>query len=306
MIRGRKTIIIILLAVILVFVGIFVLNIDKDANSTEPIDVYFLNGEMTSIVPEKREVKYENKEELVELVLLELSKGPSESGNVRIMPKDTLWSVSGSSSHLTVDFTQNFLTTDNSRNLLATYAVVKSLCSINGVVAVKVTVSGGELIAPDGNTIDYLSDKDINLEKDKSTDDIKGIKLYFANADNTLSSQWRTVNISESVSLCQNVLTELIKGPDEGTLLPTVSADTEVISMEITEGTAYLNMSKSFIDKNSSTPEKEQLAVYSIVNSLTELDGVENVQFLIDGMKASGFKSIDLTMLFTKNDTIVR
>ncbi|MBQ7793219.1 MAG: GerMN domain-containing protein [Clostridia bacterium] len=304
--RGRKTIGVLLLTALLLAVGVLSIKMLRSQDSITAVDLYFLNESVTSIVSEKRDIKHDNTDELVELVITELSKGPLESGNKRIMPKNTIWTFTRDSSRLLVDFSQDFLTTDNAQNLLSTYAVVKSLCSIHGISAVKVTVAGGELIAPDNSRIDYISDKDINLEAETNPSDTKSVKLYFATEDGLLSHEWRTVKLADTVPVGQNVVSELIKGPQTEGLMPSVSADTQLVSVEITEGTAYINMHQSFIDKNSQTPEKERIAVYSIVNSLSELDGVVNVQFLIDGKKTTGFKSIDLSVLLTRNDALIK
>ncbi len=304
--RGGKAALIIILTVIVLAAAIFFVNLLGGSEETESVDLYFMNAEMTSIVPEKRELGYNDKDELVELVISELSKGPLESGNNKIMSKDTKWTKERSGSRLLVDFSQEFLTTDNAQNLLSTYAVVKSLCSVQGVSAVKVTVAGGEIITPAGTVIDYISDKDINLEKDRSSADTKSVKLYFADENGLLLPEWRTIKLSDTTSIGQNIVTELIKGPENDTLLSVISADTGVISVEITENTAYVNMHQSFIDKNSRTPEEERLAVYSIVNSLCETESVSSVQFLIEGKKISGFKGIDLSGILTKDETLLR
>ncbi len=303
--RERKAFIVVILTAIVLVLGIFTINSMNDLNAVESMDLYFMNESMTSIVPEKRDIKSESIDELIEKVIKELASGPTEKANNRIMPKDTKWTVDKNTTKLLVDFSQNFLTTDNAHNLLSAYAVVKSLCSVQGVSAVKITVAGGELITPNGDVLEYISDKDINLEKDRSTADTKSIKLYFADKEGMLSPEWRTVKLADTVEIGLNVVTELIKGPEIGELTATLASETGVISVEITDNTAYVNMHQSFIDKNSQAPEKERLAVYSIVNSLCELEGVVNVQFLIDGKKVSGFETVDINNVLTRDEFLV-
>ena len=87
----------------------------------------------------------------------------------------------------------------------------------------------------------------------------------------------------------QHVLNELIKGPSNTNLNPVLSSDTSVISVQTTDGTCFINFNSNFISRNSGTPDKEDTALYAIVNSLTELDSVNSVQILIDGKKISSF-----------------
>ena len=297
---GRKIIGALIVIALLLSVAVVVTNID-DGSDVFKAKLYFMNENFTSICEEEREIKYESKEELPELVLNELKSGPSQATNAPFISKKTDWTISKNDSSLIVDFTQDFLTTDNSKNLLATYAVVKSLCSIDGVSEVKVTVDGGELVTPDNSTIDFLADKDINLETDAETSENRHIKLYFLNEEGILTEEWRNIKISDTVPVEQYVVNELIKGPTDTSLKPVLASDTKLISVEVTEGTAYINMTQGFIDKHKGTPEKEVQAVYAIVNSVTALDGVDNVQFLIEGKKEQGFDTIDLTMQLSVN-----
>ncbi len=302
---GQKIIGTLLVLAVLLSVTVTIINVGND-DEVFSANLYFINENSTSISVEARDIKFDEESELPDRVLDALRRGPAVSGSLPIMSKNTEWTISRESTRLTVDFTQDFLTTDNTKNLLATYAVVKSLCSVDNVTSVKVTVAGGELVAPDNSRIDYLADRDINLETDTNTSDNRNIKLYFVAEDGQLDAQWRNVKITDTVPIEQYVVTELIKGTQKEGLSATLSPDTKLISVEVTDGTAYINMTGGFIDKHKGTPEKEQIAVYSIVNSVTEIEGINNVQFLIDGKKAVGFETIDLTTPVERNELIIK
>lgn len=291
---GRNVIVTLFIVAVLLAVAVVFMNMNDGAN-LYTAKLYFMNESFTSMSEETRDIKYDNPAELPDSVLEELKKGPTDSKNKPFISKNTEWTVTNESASLLVDFNQEFLTEDNSKNLLATYAVVKSLCSLDDVAEVKVTVDGGELVTPDNSTIGYLTDKDINLETDTVTSENRNIKLYFATEDGSFSEEWRNIKITDTVPVEQYVVTELIKGPEAAELKPVLSADTKLISVEVTDGTAYINMTQGFVNKHKGSPEKEATAVYSIVKSVTAVDGVNSVQFLIEGKKTSGFDSIDLT-----------
>ena len=54
-----------------------------------------------------------------------------------------------------------------------------------------------------------------------------------------------------------------------------------------------MNFAFSFVEKNSG--EGAEAAVYSIVNSLTELPGIKGVQILIDGKKLDRIGDVDIS-----------
>ena len=66
----------------------------------------------------------------------------------------------------------------------------------------------------------------------------------------------------------------------------------------------FVNFKSGFVEKNSGDAKKEKLIIYSIVNSLCEIDTVSSVQFLVDGKKIEKFGNIDILNTFTKDENI--
>ena len=157
---GRK-IFLILAVIVMTVLSVYIFTA-KDEN-TITVQLYYLNENLTDITPEERNIVYDNIDELPDRVIKELKKGPQDSKLHSFISKDTDWKIDGHDGMLSVDFTKEFLTEDENYNLLSSYAVVKSLCSIGNITAVKLTVEGAEVILPDNSTIDYLSNKEINL-----------------------------------------------------------------------------------------------------------------------------------------------
>ncbi|MDQ7790112.1 MAG: GerMN domain-containing protein, partial [Clostridia bacterium] len=81
------------------------------------------------------------------------------------------------------------------------------------------------------------------------------------------------------------VLRELVKGPAEADHGRAVPEEAKVISVNVVEGVAYVNFSKELRTKHWGGSTGETMTIYAIVNSLTELDGIEKVQFLLEGEK---------------------
>lgn len=295
---GRKIFLLLILILVIVAAVGAALSLTDDSYETFSANLYFINETKTSIYPEKREIRYEHKKDLPELVMSELAKGPTTAG-VKVIPDKASWYLTRKSSRLMVDFSKEYLTNDNTVNMLATYAVVKTLCAVDGIGAVKVTVEGEEQVGLDNSPIGYLTNNDIDIEEEQKVADGKSIKLYFATEDGTLKEEWRRVKITDTVPVAERLITELIKGPEVEGLHATLSPETKLISLEITEGVAYVNMSAGFAEKNKGDEKKEFAAVYSIVNTLTSLPEINGVQFLIDGKKEAGFTSIDLTAVLS-------
>lgn len=271
------------------------------------MNLYFLNAEQTSIVAEKREIKYRTASELPDEVLNALIKGPLDSKLARLMDDtvkvNSLEMIKGD---IIVDFSREYMSGDSAKDILTTYAVVKSLCEIPEIDRVKVSVEGENITSSTGTALDFLSSDDIKLENENSSNEERTVRLYFADSEgNKLIAEDRTITITDKQPIEQYIVNELIKGPAYSNMSAVLSADTAVISVETKDGICFVNLMASFITKNSGGSAKETLAVYSIVNSLTELDEVNSVQFLIDGKKIDEFGHFGFSEPFERNEVII-
>ena len=77
-------------------------------------------------------------------------------------------------------------------------------------------------------------------------------------------------------------INELLKGTKANNLVSIIPENIKVLSLYVTDNIAYVSFSKDLIDKNY-TEKEEALIIYSIVNTLTSLPDIEEVQILIDG-----------------------
>lgn len=297
---GIISVLIIIVATLLV---VFMDKNDEDKKAIK-LDLYFFNDTYTSIVAQNREIAYENVEDLPGLTLKELQKAPQDSKKKAVIPQEALvLSVKERKRDIEVDFSKEYLCEEASRTFLSTYAIVKSLCQISGVDRVLVTVEGEEIVASDGTVIGYLGDDDIDLVSDATTQDSKILELYFAD-DDKLVKEKRKIKITDTMPVEQYVVNELIKGTDDEALKDVLSSDTELISAQTTDGTCFVNFKSGFIEKNAGKNEK--LVLYCIVNSLCEIEGVNSVQFLVDGKKVDKFGKCDISNVLVADESFIK
>jgi germination protein M len=139
----------------------------------------------------------------------------------------------------------------------------------------------------------------MNEDEAKKLTDKVPIHLYFANEDNTkLKLEIRYIPLSEAKKSVNNraslIVKELINGPDSKSgLKATIPAGTKQgarIKIDAAKGIATVDFSKEFIDKHPGGKIAEQLTIYSIVNSLTELKEIQKVRFTIAGKVLKEYK----------------
>lgn len=312
MIYMTKNRLIVLAAVIAVVVTAVVCGVFINySRSTEKVtvDLYYINEEGTGIVSNSCKIRYKNDDDLIRSTLDKLRKGPNSAMLGRIMPKNTeLYGAefSGGGS-LTVRFSEDFISDDKSRNILSVYAVVKSLCSTGRVATVKVLAGDETIKDRDGKPLEFISASDINLETEEYRSEMREVELYFSNSEgNALVPEKRTIKITDQQPIEQYIINELIKGPNDKKAKSLLSGKTVLVSVDVEENICYLNFKSDFLKINQGTEEYEKLVIYSIVNSLTELQTISRVQFYMDGKRVDNFGSVDIDDYIGRNTSIIK
>jgi len=126
----------------------------------------------------------------------------------------------------------------------------------------------------------------------------KTITLYFASMEDGqpyLAEEIRQVE--DHGNIYKTAVQGLIKGPLAEGLYPVVPSDTIVNSVTVSDGLATVDFNIRIINNFEEIPHSsatETLAIYSIVNTLTEFEEIEMVRITIEG---SGTGEVDGYMI---------
>ena len=291
-------------------------------NGKRVVDLYFVNSARDTLVKETGyidEKDFDDVEELVEAVMERLLDGPSKPEHYAVIPEDiTLKGVSESEvtdGVINIDLGGDYYPDGDesytvSDELLARYSIVCTLCQFDGIEKVKFFINGehmrgscgkGEILQPLGSEMVMM-----NSPSSVDTQTEKFVTLYFTDADGKkLYPETRKATMTDN-STEKTVVSELIRGPVSADYVQTVPAAASIISVETTEEVCFVNLTSDFTSKLKRGSGEEKLAVYSIVNSLTCIPGIEKVQILIDGKKPEE----DIAQLFSspleKNEKLIQ
>lgn len=270
-------------------------NPNADSGNGNTVSLYFLDNTKTTLVKEQRKMQFTPGEAgLAELVNM-LIAGPKNSVDLkRAIPEKTqLLSLTLKEDIATVDFSKDYYSASNADNMLAAFTVVNTLCDAAGVSKVVILVNGQELIGTNKKPLGALGKDDIVYEGSKTQTDSVELSLYFPAADGEhLQPEKRTVTLKDKEPLAKLAVIELMKGSENKQLQKPIPAETKLLSVETKENICFVNFSKEFIEKYTAGSSAEIMTVYSIVDSLTEISGIERVQFLIEGKKVESFGSL--------------
>ncbi|MBM3709088.1 MAG: GerMN domain-containing protein [Actinobacteria bacterium] len=115
------------------------------------------------------------------------------------------------------------------------------------------------------------------------------VNLYFGKyEDNQTYLAPEEREIPKDANLYKNIIEELIKGPVSEQLYPTLPSNTKVNSLSVENGLAVVDFSKEIITNTQEIPHSsttEILAIFSIVDTLTEFEEIQEVRITVEGKK---------------------
>lgn len=145
-------------------------------------------------------------------------------------------------------------------------------------------------------------------QQEFSDDEIRKtiVSLYFKNIEtNSLIAEARCIDVKDLAKDPYTCLINLlIAGPENEKLESAIPEGTKVNSCTLKGNTVYVDLSADFVNNAPSGINEESMVVYSIVNTLTELNEVSGVKFLINGEENKSFKdgAMSFKDIFAKND----
>ena len=122
--------------------------------------------------------------------------------------------------------------------------------------------------------------------------------LFFASPDSQgLVREGREVEIQEGIEDgVESLVDELISGP-LGSLAPTLPANVRVLGVRVEGGVAQIDFGRELQDDTPSGSSAEEVAVYSIVDTVTaNFPQIKAVQLLVEGARVQSLKGhLDLS-----------
>lgn len=272
------------------------------------IELYYLNKEETKVLREEYTVEAEMVEAQVEELIGALSEPPDNlankapiSGNVRLL------NYRIEESQLSLTFDEYYKELPFTTEVLTRAALVRSFTQLEGIEYVVMQVREETLTDALGVPVGVMSADTFidNAGEEINAYEEVNLRLYFADESGTrLIEAIRPYMYNTNISLEKLVLEQLIAGPNNDELHPTINPDTKVVSATVRDGICYVNLDETFLTQIYNVTA--EVTVYSIVNSLIELPNINKVQILINGETDISYReNIYFTTLFERNLDLV-
>ena len=246
---------------------------------------FYLNADVTKIVPQDVELTSTTPTEQIQELLKLLQQQPEDAGLRQTIPKNIkVLGVTEVAYQITVDFSKDYYELNPTEEILTRAAIAKTLLQLEKYPYVMFTVESKPLETTAGTTVGAMSEASFleNPGEQINSSQKTTLTLYFSSKDGSkLVPEKREVHYSSNISLEKLVMEQLMEGPKAKKLLATMPVGTKLITITVVDGVCYVNLDETFLNQNQEI--SEQVVLYSIVDSLTELSSVSKVQISING-----------------------
>ncbi len=259
-------------------------------------EIYFVDNATQTIKPEASSLKGETQEQQIYEAFQKMkSIAKSEEKRSAVPDELDINSISIDSGVLNVDFSDTYKTMSLGDELIFRTAVIYTFTSVDFVDFVRITVDGDNLRMTNGQSVGKIGRDDVVIDGNISAEptNYEILTLYFKDSEgNKLNTEIREVEVNPNQPIELYIIEALIDGPESKNLKNAIPTDTKIREISTADGICYVDLSAEFIVKPLESDNDAVAAIYSIVNSLAEIETVSKVQFLIDGEKIDNYRSV--------------
>lgn len=281
-------------------------KIENHTLGKEELSIFYLNSEGTGLLEYKKTGITIPKDpiEAISFLVDQLKESPDLSEYKPVLVKDILVrNISFHDGYASLDFGISYSKQSPIAEILCRAALVKSLTQLDQVHNVEITVDGQPIMNQDGEVIGLMNENSF-LDEDsvwKQAGACGEVTLYFADEqEERLVPYTMTLEIGNHIPIEQRIIEALIQGPKENGYRSTIPEGTKVMKTFVKSGICYVDFNEKFLE---GVPHmKNNLVIYSVVNSLSELPTISKVQFTINGQKVAKYREgIVFDGMFTRN-----
>lgn len=209
---------------------------------------------------------------------------------------------------LKIEVDKNYLKLDSLAQLFFRASLVLTMTQVEGVSYVYMTVNGQPMTDSQGNVIGYMNSESFALYDGSlnSSGTKRYFTVYYANEKGDKLKESREEYIYDGSQAPEMFALMLLKqSPSEEGLRRTIPENMQIENVFTKDGICYVNLGSN-INELMYEVADAQVMFYSMVNTLTEIDGVTKVQFMIEGDCDVLFRDeISLDRTYTVNLDII-
>ncbi len=222
--------------------------------------------------------------------------GPASEELISPFPNGTkVLDILSSDEGLTLKMSGEFFTLMGIEMSMANCCLSKTICeylNLDSITLLDETESIRMEIQPE----QFVLSNSIQNETNES------FTIYFANSEyRYLISETRDATLSENETEMAYVMRKLFEGPENEQLKPIIPEGTELLGISNSSGVCTVNLSHEFYENRIDDDYGAYMTIYGITNTLTGLDGIDSVEFLVEGEPVDSYGIFPLKQPVVRN-----
>jgi len=255
--------------------------------------IYYVNNLEDKLVSEDFFAKEDKTDKLVKELIGRLTSIPDGITLKKPIPDEVkIKGIKIKDDCVTINFSETYKQITGISEILRRACVVKTLCQIDGINKVEYTIEDQPLMYSELNPVGAMSADDFIDNTGGETTYYQNVQvsLYYTDLEGKKLFQTRhNVEFDGTISLEELVVRQLLAGPlEDDKLSPVLPAGTKINKVSLKDGICYVDFSKEFLEGRDGV--SDDVIVYSVVNSLSDIGNVSKVQFWIDGKPVSSYR----------------
>lgn len=240
----------------------------------------------------------------LEAMLLAYFAGP-ESGDLESpFPRDTAligWDLHNS--RLTVDLSEDFSQLSGVDLTIACACIAKTFLELTDASSVAIRADGALL---NGSDSIVISENSLSLADD-SIDQLRtDMTLYYTDEDRRyLIGHSISVSLSTQNDIVSFLVEQLMAPPTDLGLTSPLPSGTKLLGAQISDGVCALDLSAEFESNGFSQSYAQRATLLSLVNTLSQLDDVDRVEFYIEGKLIVQYCQLNVSKALVFDESII-
>ena len=265
--------------------------------------IYYLNSSGTELSKVKYEAQSAERDELIDELVTEMMNVPGDKEVVSALDDKVAYERHELREDVVyLYFDSNYSLMKPYKEILTRKAIANTLERVKGIKFIGIYVDEQPLVDISGEVVPLFSSGDFidGITNVNAYQKVK-LKLYFASeSGESLVEEDRSLFYDINTPLEKLVLEQLIQGPNSKNARATIPYDTGIINTYIDENICYINFDDAFLKQNLGV--REDVAIYSIVNSILEINTINKVKILVNGSSNVMYRDmLNLDTVFERN-----
>ena len=186
---------------------------------------------------------------------------------------------------------------------VACACIAQTLFALTDCQAVTLRAEGVQLEGSDALSI---SREQLLLQDDSAQHRLRELAVYFTDAHRRyLAPESLTLDVSDPSEACQALLQALLDGPKDGGLVRPLPEGTRLLQASVQGGVCSVNFSAEFSRNVFRDEVAQRTALLAVIDTLTQLDQVDSVEFYEEGNLLVLYGYMDLSTPWTRDESII-